>query len=183
MDRAEQLCRAAQTGDREAASELVALSYERVFAYFRRLCGHEEDAADLTQKTFRKVWESLATYAGRSAFNTWIHSIAHHVYVDWRRLKPAPLSQTDEWWRSQVSDDAGPFEVAARRDLATQVYSLVDKLDEDARETVHLHYYQGLTLEQTAETLAIATSTVKYRLRRATDFLRQHIDQATRTSK
>lgn len=179
MDRLEQLCRAAQGGDREAASELVALCYEKVFAYFRRLCRHEEDAADLTQKTFRKVWQSLASYGGRSTLTTWIHSIAHHVYVDWRRIKPGALPQTEQWWQDQPGDNPSPFESAAQRDLAAQVYSLVDKLDEDAREAVHLHYYQGLTLDETAQTLSIATSTVKYRLRRAMDFLRQHIDQLT----
>ena len=183
MDRAEQLCRAAQDGDREAASELVQLSYEKVFAYFRRLCGHEEDAADLTQKTFRKVWLSLSSYQGRSSFSTWIHAIAHHVYVDWRRGKAPPISQSEEWWRAQPDSAPGPFESAAQRDAAAHIYALVEKLDEEARETVHLHYYQGLTLDQTAEVLSIGVSTVKYRLRRAVEFLRDRVDQPNRTLK
>jgi len=45
-------------------------------------------------------------------------------------------------------------------------------LGEDARQTVHLHYYQGLSLAETAEILGVATSTVKYRLREALEFLR-----------
>src|SRR6185436_493429 len=97
MDRAEQLCRAAQRGDTEAASELLRLSYAQIFAFFRRLCGHDEDAADLTQKTFCKVWLSLPSYQGRSSVSTWIHAIAHHVYVDWRRGKSPPISQGDAW--------------------------------------------------------------------------------------
>ena len=181
MDRVEQLCRAAQNGDREAASELLRLAYEKVFAYFRRLCGHEEDAADLTQKTFRKVWLSLSSFQSRSNFSTWVHSIAHHVYVDWRRARPAPLSQSDQWWQSQPDTSPGPFETAAKRDSAEHLYALVENLDDEAREAVHLHYYQGLTLEQTAAVLSVALSTVKYRLRRALDFLREHVDQSTRT--
>ena len=47
------------------------------------------------------------------------------------------------------------------------VYTLVDKLDAELRETVHLHYYQGLTLQETADAMGTATSTVKYRLRQA----------------
>ena len=48
-----------------------------------------------------------------------------------------------------------------------QLYAWVDALDGDVRETVHLHYYQELTLQETADALGIATSTVKYRLRQA----------------
>src|SRR4051812_42781577 len=132
MDRAEQLCQAAQNGDREAASELVKLSYAKVFAYFRRLSGHNEDAADLTQKTFRKVWLSLSSYQHRSSFSTWIHAIAHHVYVDWRRGKAPPILQNDEWWRAQPDSAPGPFESTAQRDIAAHLYALVEKLDDGA---------------------------------------------------
>ena len=53
------------------------------------------------------------------------------------------------------------------RDLAAAVYGSVDQLEPDLRDTVHLHYYQDLTLQETADALSIATSTVKYRLRQA----------------
>src|SRR5256885_1160859 len=183
VDRTDQLRRASQNGDLDAACELVQLSYEKVFAYFRRLCGHEEDAADLTQKTFRKVWLSLSSYQGRSSFSTWIHAIAHHVYVDWRRGKASPIAQSDKWWYAQPDAAPGPFESAAQRDIAAHVFGLVDKLEDESRETVHLHYYQGLTLDQTAEVLSVAVSTVKYRLRRALEVLRERVDQPSRTLK
>lgn len=183
MDRVEQLSRAARDGDREAAAELVGMTYGKVFGYFRRLCGREEDAADLTQKTFGKVWQSLAAYQNRSSFVTWIHAIAHHVYVDWRRGKQPPISPGEEWWQVQPDGGPGPFESAAQRDLAAHLCGLVDKLDDEAREIVHLHYYQGLTLDQTAEALTVAVSTVKYRLKRALDFLREHVEQPSQTRK
>jgi RNA polymerase sigma-70 factor (ECF subfamily) len=66
----------------------------------------------------------------------------------------------------------GPFENAVEREQAGQLYQWVDQLDEETRETMHLHYYQGLSINETAEALNIATSTVKYRLRAALDFLR-----------
>ena len=50
----------------------------------------------------------------------------------------------------------------------------MDALDADVRATVHLHYYQGLTLQETADALGIATSTVKYRLRQALADLQKH---------
>ncbi|HUL51189.1 MAG TPA: RNA polymerase sigma factor [Candidatus Nitrosotalea sp.] len=171
-DRAEQLCDRARSGELSAASELVSLFYERIFAYFRRLSGNDSDAADLTQKTFFKVWLSLSSFQGRSRFSTWLHGIAHHVYVDWRRRSHPVDPQTDEWWRNRVADGPSPFDDAAERELAGQLFALVDTLDDETRETVHLHYYQGLSLSETAEALGIATSTVKYRLREAIGHLR-----------
>jgi len=173
-ENAETLCHRAKTGDIAAASELVGLFYERIFAYFRRLCGNDDDAADLTQRTFFKVWTSLASYQRRSSFSTWLHGIAHHVYVDWRRANPPVDPQSDEWWETRAAEGPSPFEDAAERDTAHRLFALVDRLEDRAKETVHLHYYQGLSLQETAAALGIATSTVKYRLREALDFLRTH---------
>ena len=177
-DHAETLCHRAKAGDIAAASELVGLFYQRIFAYFRRLCGNDDDAADLTQKTFFKVWTSLASYQRRSSFSTWLHGIAHHVYVDWRRTNRAADSQSDEWWEARAAEGPSPFEDAAERDMAHRLFTLVDRLEDRAKEAVHLHYYQGLSLHETAEALGIATSTVKYRLRKALDFLRTHTTEA-----
>jgi RNA polymerase sigma-70 factor (ECF subfamily) len=169
---ATKLCERAKAGDLEAASELVAQFYERLYAWFRRLTAHEEDAADLTQKTFCKVWSSLGSYQGRSSFSTWLHGIGHHVYVDWRRQKKATEQPSDGWWLAFADAAPSPSDTAAEREEARQLYALVEQLNEESRQTVHLHYYQGLSIAETAEALGIATSTVKYRLREAIEFLK-----------
>jgi len=171
-DHAQILCARARNGDLSAASELVAEFYQRIFAYFRRLCGNDQDAADLTQGTFSKVWASLGSYQQRSTFSTWLHGIAHHVYVDWRRKPSRADPQTEEWWETRVAEGPSPYEDAAERELVRQLYQWVDQLDEGQKHLVHLHYYQGLSLSETAEVLGVATSTVKYRLRGALDSLR-----------
>lgn len=172
IDSVAELCRRAQAGDAAAAAELVNLFYERVYAYFRRLCGNDEDAEDLTQKTFLKVWAALGSFQGRSSFSTWIHGVGHHVYVDWRRSAPRSDIQSDEWWETCVAEGPGPSEDVAEAELARRLYAEVEQLEEEAREVVHLHYYQGLSLKETAEVLNKATSTVKYRLREALEVLR-----------
>lgn len=166
------LCEQAKAGDLEAASELVSQFYERIYAWFRRLTGHDEDAADLTQKTFCKVWSSLGSYQGRSSFSTWLHGIGHHVYVDWRRRKVVDEQPSDEWWLRCADEGPSPSDAVADREQAHRLYALVEQLDEDARHTVHLHYYQGLSLAETAGALGIATSTVKYRLREAIELIK-----------
>lgn len=174
-DHVETLVARAKSGELPAASQLLAEFYERIFAYFRRLCGSDEDAADLTQKTFCKAWHSLANYHGRASFNTWLHAIAHHVHVDWRRQRNRLDSQSDDWWETCVADGPSPFESAAESETAHQLYALVEQLEDDQREVIHLHYYQSLSLQETADALDIATSTVKYRLRHALDLLQTRL--------
>ncbi len=177
----ERLCELARSGDTGAASELVRLHYERVYAFFRRLCGSDADAADLTQKTFARGWASLGSYAGRSSFSTWIHGIGRNVYLDWRRKGNRLEAQSDEWWESCVAAGPSPFEDAAERDAALRLHTLVAQLDEEKKEAVHLHYYQGLSLSETAEVLGVAASTVKYRLREALEFLKAKSEMTTKS--
>lgn len=176
-DRSERLCQMARDGDTTAASELILLHHERIFAFLRRLCGNDEDAADLTQRTFVRAWSALSSYAGRSSFSTWLHGIARNQYVDWRRKGSRTEARTDEWWEDVAGDGPDPFENAAEREQAGRLFALVDKLDDNAREAVHLHYYQGLSLSETAEVLGLSTSTLKYRLREAVNFLKSKMTE------
>jgi RNA polymerase sigma-70 factor, ECF subfamily len=164
---ANQLVERARGGDRMAATELIELFYERVYAFLRRLAANDADAADLTQRSFSRVWQALPTFAGRSSVSSWVHSIAYHVYVDWRRADRHTEPRSNEWWAARPAPEALPDEVVARMDMAAAVYGSVDELEPDLRHTVQLHYYQDLTLQETADAMGVATSTVKYRLRQA----------------
>lgn len=172
---ATQLAEAARQGDSGAAARLIELFYERIYAFLRRYTGHDADAADLTQRTFTRAWQALPTFAGKSSFSSWLHGIAHHVYVDWRRANQRTESRPVEWWEDCVATGPSPAESSAQTDLATVLFRQVDTLPADQRDTVHLHYYQELTLQETADALGIATSTVKYRLRQALETLQKQL--------
>src|SRR5882762_3356255 len=110
---ANQLVEGARCGDTTAATQLIELFYERIYAFLRRLAGNDADAADLTQRTFSRVWQALPTFAGRSTVSSWIHGIACHVYVDWRRAQRPTEARSDEWWADRAGTDAAPDELAA----------------------------------------------------------------------
>lgn len=171
----ERLVKAAGGGDEAAAIRLVEMHYERIYAFLRRLTPNDEDAADLTQRAFGKVWQALPTFAGRSSFASWLHSIAYHVYADWCRADRHAEFRPDEWWAERPGREAGPDELAAGSDMKSTLYASVDELEPDLRETVHLHYYQELTLDETAEAMGVASSTVKYRLRQALALLQKKL--------
>ena len=172
---ASQLVRAFRSGNKAAAVQLIELFYGRVYNFLRRLTGNEADAADLTQQTFGRVWQRLDSFAERSSVSSWIHGIAYHVYVDWRRAIRRTEARPNEWWEAHASIGPAPDEDAASADMKTMLYRHVEQMESDLRATVHCHYYQELTLQETADALGIATSTVKYRLRQALDELQRKL--------
>jgi RNA polymerase sigma-70 factor (ECF subfamily) len=171
------LCKRVRKADKNAASELLKIYYVDIYLYLRRLCGSQADAEDLTQQTFLKVWSSLDAFAGRSRFSTWLYRIAYNTYIDWQRRNSRGIqSRADQWWQEWPDNNLGPFANVAERQLAQRIYEAVDQLDEDKKHVVHLHYYQGLSLRETAKVLGIATSTVKYRLREVLKILKTKIN-------
>lgn len=172
---ATQLAEAARHGDTRAATQLIELFYARIYAFLRRHTGHDADAADLTQRTFGRAWQALPSFAGKASFNSWLHGIAHHTYVDWRRANHRTEARPVEWWEDCVATGPTPAELSAQTDLAAALFQHVDNLPAELRDTVHLHYYQELTLQETADALGIATSTVKYRLRQALETLQKQM--------
>ena len=85
-------------------------------------------------------------------------------------------ARPDEWWQECIDQNPGPFANLAERQMALRLYEAVDELDEDKKHVVHLHYYQGLSLRETAKVLNIATSTIKHRLREVLKALRANFD-------
>ena len=170
------LCRRVKKADKNAASELLKIYYADIYSYLRRLCGSRHDAEDLTQQTFLKVWSSFDGFKGRSKFSTWLYRIAHNTYIDWQRKNSrGTQSCPDQWWQECIDQNSGPFTNLAERQLAQRLYEAVDLLDEDKKHVVHLHYYEGLSIRETAKVLDIATSTVKYRLREVMKILKDKL--------
>jgi RNA polymerase sigma-70 factor (ECF subfamily) len=165
----------ARQDDRASVGQLIEQYYERIYAFLRRLAGNETDAADLTQRTFIRLQQALPSFAGRSSVGSWIHGIAYHIYIDWRRSNHRTEPRSDEWWAACPSRQISPDEAAADADWARILYASVDQLDADLRDSVHFHYYQGLTLQETADAMDVATSTVKYRLRQALGQLQKRL--------
>lgn len=165
----------ARDGDEAAAAELIGAYYERIYGFLRRRTGNDADAADLTQRTFSRAWQALGSFAGRASVSSWLHGIARHVYLDWRRADGRTEARSDEWWSTRPAAGEGPDEITARNDLAARMYESVNALEADLCDTVHLHYYQGLTLQETADATGVAASTVKYRLRQALSELQKNL--------
>ena len=92
-------------GDRAAAEEIVERTYSAVYASLYRLCGDGDLAADLTQDTYRKAWEALGSFDGRSQLFTWLYRIAYTTFLNHIR-RPRLMTSLDAPESPEIPDRA-----------------------------------------------------------------------------
>lgn len=162
------LVAAAVAGDRQAFAALVERHQGRILALLERLTGCHEQARDLAQETFVAAYRKLSSFAGRSAFSTWLYRIAcNHASAAGRRRRPVVALIGDDG--AAIEPVAGLADVSARleqEDLARRVAAALDRLDGRYREVVVLSDMQGLSYEEISEALDIPPGTVRSRLHR-----------------
>lgn len=159
-----QLIAAARAGDRSAAEELVDRSYRGVFAALVRMCGGDADlAGDLTQDTFRKAWEALARFDGRSRIGTWLYRIAYTTFLNHIR-RPILIAPADP-----ELPDPGPGAEAAldSSQRAERLRRAVLALPEELRFVVTARFWGEQSVAEIAELEKVTTVAIRKRLNRA----------------
>ena len=162
-------------GDVNAFEKLVT-EYERaVYAIAQRMTGNAEDAADMTQETFIKAYNSLASFRGDSKFSVWLYRIANNVCLDFLRSKnrrpTVSLSTEDddgEETQLDIADESSSPELLLESSLTRDaVRRGLDSLPPDYKQILLLREIQGLSYEEIAAALGIESGTVKSRIFRA----------------
>lgn len=172
-------------GHNEAFAEIVRKYGDRVFNTCWRICGHLEDARDLTQETFVRAFESLHRFERKSGLYTWLYRVAVNLaitqYRRGARRKTVSLDQASDGCEgadrlserlpAPAEDEA--TESARDTELQAVVVREMQQLDADHRAVIVLRDMDGLDYHQIAEILGIPPGTVKSRLHRARLALRE----------
>lgn len=162
-----ELLAALAAGDRTAAERLVERTYRGVYSFLRRLCGDAELAADLTQETYRRAWESLGGFHGRSLFSTWLCRIAHNAFLNHLR-RPRRLVPLGERTLDAVSDPApGADETLAQAAFGDRLRRAVMLLPEEQRFTVTALYWGERSVREVAREAGVSGVAIRKRLKRA----------------
>jgi RNA polymerase sigma-70 factor (ECF subfamily) len=173
-------CRA---NDEAAFSEVVARYKVKIYNYVYRMTGSSEDAEDLTQEVFIRMYTSIESFRGQSSLNTWLFRIAGNLCIDrFRRAKNhTPAYSLDE----PVGDAAQAHEVADHTyephrllenvEMADQIQQALSRLPEKLRATLLLHDIEGMPYEEIAQIVGCPLGTVKSRLFNARMQLRQQL--------
>ena len=180
-------------GDPEAFARLVALHESMVYNLGARLLGDGEEARDLAQDVFLQVYRTLGRFEGRSSLKTWIYRIvvnqARNRQRWWRRRRrdaSRPLDDitaADEARMADARPSESPFDQMARRERERQLQAALLVVSFDHRAILLLREVEGLSCEQIASALALPEGTVKSRLARARESLRQAVVAAEEKSR
>jgi len=174
-------------GDEDACAELVAEHQRMVYQLSLNLLSDHNEALDLSQEVFLRVFRTLHSFRGQSALRTWIYRIVVNQARNRQR-----------WWRwrhrsQQVSLDehitnhgelpapgngGSPDRILGQKQLAERIRTSLDQLPFDQRTAIILREIDGLSYEEIGFSLGIAVGTVKSRLARAREALRAQLRDA-----
>ncbi len=161
-------------GDKQALEALFKRYLKPTYYFIYRYVANKEEAEDVIQETFVKVWKNLKKFDQKKSFKTWVFSIAKNTALDFLKKKKAiPFSSfEDEEGQNPVLDalrDPGPIssELIAEKEAADLLYKNIDNLSPKYREVLLLRLDNQLVFREIAAILKEPLHTVKSRYRRA----------------
>lgn len=175
----DKLLRRAQKGDEAAFEELVRLHEKAVYAVCWRICRKEEDAMDAAQETFLAAWRGLGGFRGEAAFSTWLTRLATNASLDLLRKKKHQREEIsvegvqEEGLQLPDKVESGPQEEVERQERAQCVRDALLELTDEHREILVLREMRELSYEEIAAQLGISIGTVRSRISRAREKLRE----------
>lgn len=177
-----------KAGQTEAYGQLVEKYQDRVFNACWRICGHLEDARDLTQDAFLKAFENLSSFRQQSGFYTWIFRVAVNLALSHRRRESKRRTFSLDGGREASGTQAeglvppanpggagDPSASASEADMHRRVVEALHALDEDHRAVIVLRDIEGMNYQEIGEILDLPPGTVRSRLHRGRMALREAV--------
>ena len=173
------LVRHAANGDAAAWEPLVLAHQEAVFRLSYLLLGDPDDAEDVAQETFLRAWNHLKRFDPTRPLRPWLLSIASNLASNRRRSAGRYFAALTRAFRNEptASTSTSTEEKSARHMEANDLWKAVQTLSVPDQQIIYLRYFLDLPVTETAEVLQVAEGTVKSRLSRALERLRQIIKQ------
>lgn len=163
------LIRRAADGDRSAYTALVEMHRHRVFFLARDLCGNGEDAEDLAQEVFVKLYRKLNSFKGSARLSTWLHRVTLNTYIDSRRSRAwKEKKQTIEWdpprerrGSYHPGDVTAPEAMVLGVQVLGQVEDALESLSPRERAAFVLRHFRDTPVREIARSMGVREGTVK----------------------
>ena len=170
-------------GDEAACADLVAAHQRMVFTLALHLLGDRDEALDLSQEVFLRVFRTISSFRGQSALRTWIYRIvvnqARNRQRFWRRRRRSDQISLDahmeQFGDLEATTEVLPDRLLASKETAMKIWQALDRLPFDQRTALILREVDGLRYEEIAFSLGVAVGTVKSRLTRARQAIRAEL--------
>jgi RNA polymerase sigma-70 factor, ECF subfamily len=166
------------TGDKATMpswDELVRQHADRVYRLAYRLCGNQHDAEDLTQETFIRVFRSVQNYQP-GTFEGWLHRITTNLFLDVvRRRSRVRMEALPDDYDRVPADEPNPEQIYHDSRLGPDLQAALDSLPPEFRAAVVLCDIEGLSYEEIGATLGVKLGTVRSRIHRGRQALRDYL--------
>lgn len=165
-------------GDRAAFAEIVRRYQKQIFSLTYRLTNHVEDAQDLAQEVFLKLYQVLDKYDGNRPFFPWMYKVASNVCYTALRKKPqqdVPLEKVIEFAPLVPKKESQPEDYTEARETQRLVQQAIAELPENYRVPLVLRYLEDLSYQQIAEVMDLPVSTIETRLFRGKSLLQKRL--------
>ncbi len=182
------LIEALREGSESGYEQLLARFQQPVYLLALRLLGNPAEASDVVQEVFLKVFRSIGSFRGQSSLKTWVYRItvneAHNArrwFFRHRRNEVELDTGPEETrnWRDILPDASrSPFEMALDNEQHAIIEAALSRINPIFREAVVLRDIADLSYDEIAEVLNVSLGTVKSRILRGRDALRQELSQA-----
>ena len=166
-------------GGRERGFEELVRRYQRpITSYVFRMVGNYEASLDVTQEVFIKVYNSLSKYSPEYKFSTWLYRIAHNAAIDHMRrnsvnAQSLEAENADGSYQIQIeSSRPSPEQDHERTEWRAEIEAVVKCLPPAYRDLILLRHSQDLSYDEIAEVTGLPLGTVKNRLFRAREMMR-----------
>ena len=157
-------------GDQIAWEQIVRQNWRKVFNVAYKFVGKHDEAEDLTQDIFLKIFKALKTFDRRANFQTWIISISRNLCIDHyrsvRKERQTIARDVDSNDLQPVTPERGPYAQAEHQDLRAQLRQALETLPITLRTAVVLRDLQELSYQEIADRLGLPEGTVKSRINR-----------------
>lgn len=170
-------------GDPAAFEEVYVRFADMVFGLALRMSGDRDVAADLSQETFLRVYRHLGRFGGRSSLKTWIYRVTvnccrSQLRRRGRRRVERPADGGRERLDEVPDERAGPEQRALGQDLGRRLKAAIAELPIGFREAVVLRDVHGLSYAEIGEVLGVRIGTVRSRIARGRERLRQRLEES-----
>lgn len=172
----------AREGDRTAFNEVVRFYRDDLLRVTYRFTGNYEDAQDVLQRVFVKVYQHIGRWEPRAPFWSWLYRIAVNESLGWKKKQKRRYSVVgsieDQAYPDAPSDDPNPLDHAQWGEVGERILDAIEQLPEQQRATFVLRFREGLSVKETASILGSAEGTVKangyHAIRRLRKILREN---------
>ena len=156
-----------QRGDQEALKEIFDKYNKKIYRIAYGVVRHREEALDIVQEVFIKLFRSIQNFKGRSHFYTYLYRMAINTSIDHKRKAGKQfVSSLDEEGSFEPSDEAdkGPEKILLQKELEEKVRQAMDKLPDEQKAAIIFRDVEGLSYQEMAEAMGCSIGTVMSRL-------------------